>query len=169
MKYAQAGFPIVEMWHHGQQDYVCQKKLFYMCRYFVYIFKCAPYVCSASGGRKKESDLWHWSYRWFWASTWMLTKKLGSLGRVTIALNHWAIFPAPRIVHFEKCFTSGEYCSLVEQLPSVCETQGQLPVPLKRTDQLYECWGWCLLSVVPVFRRIWSSRSAWATWNSVSY
>lgn len=55
---------------------------------------CASLVCSVPSGRGYQVP-WNGSYRWLWASLWVLGIKRQSSGRVASSLNGLATFPGP--------------------------------------------------------------------------
>ena len=65
-----------------------QKKLFYACLCML----CACLVPTEA--RRGHRLPWNWSYRWLWATVWVLRIEPIS-GRVASVLNCWAISPVP--------------------------------------------------------------------------
>jgi hypothetical protein len=71
------------------------EKLFYVLGCFAWMHACACLGPTEARGRYWIP--WNWSYRWSWASIWVLGTKSGSSGRAAIAPRHRAVFQHPAI------------------------------------------------------------------------
>lgn len=68
---------------------------------FVYMSVYVPHVCLVPREARKEFLIpWSYSYRWLWAIWWVPGVETGSSGKTGSALNHGAIFLAPRTWNF---------------------------------------------------------------------
>jgi hypothetical protein len=64
-----------------------------MCS-FACTYVCVPHVWSVCGGQQRALDPMEWSYRWFWATMWLLGTKPGSSSRWAGALTFSVMAPA---------------------------------------------------------------------------
>lgn len=63
--------------------------LFFVCGCLAYIFVRVPCVCQVpTEVRRWSQTTWDWSYRWLWATIWVLGIEHGSSTRATSGLNY---------------------------------------------------------------------------------
>lgn len=67
---------------------------------------CVCHIYTTALQRSHETlDLWYWSYRRWWATTWVAGTELRYSERTASVLNPWAILPGPRLC-FKKILSS---------------------------------------------------------------
>jgi hypothetical protein len=88
------------VWQYTRWEFFKLLFLFYLSTCFACMNACT--LCAYLGpmeARRGHQMPWNWSYKWLWASMWVMQTKPGSSPRVASELN-WAISPAPTMNTF---------------------------------------------------------------------
>jgi hypothetical protein len=86
--------------------------------YLFYMYVCGPECICVPHVSRGPQIPWNWSYRWLWATMWVLGIEPGSYWREACALSHWAIPPVLLKISFYclfcfiLLFKTGFLCSL---------------------------------------------------------
>jgi len=72
-----------------------RQKVFFSLHSFWDLFISCVWLFFKICMRKVHQILWDYSYRWLWATIWVLETGLRISGKTTNVPNHWAIFPVP--------------------------------------------------------------------------
>lgn len=81
--------------------YIFFKKLFVSSVLFAYICVCATHTCLEHKESRRGCWIpWHWSYKWWWAITWMPVNCPVPSSRMASTLNCWGISLTPFFISF---------------------------------------------------------------------